>query len=269
MSLSRHLFRPRASKSFVLCHFSTVPTSEPPASSRRNHHEFLPPTTYINSWKPSRNPKEAAAQLAFLRRDYDRKVKEMRKTYIEEMELQRIEKLRKDAARKEALRIANEERKAAKDAKKKAEAIERQAAQEEFRRMLDLAFALRNASQFHNIDIAFYVLSFFFFCNDCGAIPFSGSLLPHGFSHEPQIMDFPPLEVASQGRRHPNYKMKERAEKLEYWRMREKKIEEKKKEKNELLHRQSSIWVDESYLEKKVFEAVVDTASLENFGQQN
>lgn len=52
------------------------------------------------------------------------------------MELQRIEKSRKDAARKEALRIANEERRLAKDAKKKAEAIERQAAEQEFRQML-------------------------------------------------------------------------------------------------------------------------------------
>lgn len=60
----------------------------------------------------------------------------MRKDYIKEMELQRIEKLRKDEARMEALRIANKERKAAKDAKKKAEAIERQAAEEEFRQML-------------------------------------------------------------------------------------------------------------------------------------
>lgn len=96
------------------------------------------------------------------------------------MELQRFEKLQKDAAKKEALRIANEERKAAKDAKKMAEAIERQAAEKEFRQML----------------------------------------------------------------------MKERADKLEYWRMREKKIEEQKKEKKELLRRQSSKWIDESDLVK-------------------
>ncbi|CAI9776976.1 unnamed protein product [Fraxinus pennsylvanica] len=74
------------------------------------------------------------AQLSFLRRDYARKVKEIRKEYIKEMESERLEKLRKDADKKEALRIANEERKAAKAAKKKAEAIERQAAEEEFRR---------------------------------------------------------------------------------------------------------------------------------------
>ncbi|XP_042023562.1 mitogen-activated protein kinase kinase kinase kinase 4-like [Salvia splendens] len=97
------------------------------------------------------------------------------------MELQRIEKLRKDTARKEALRIANEERTLAKDAKKKAEAIERQAAEQEFRQML----------------------------------------------------------------------MEEREEKLEHWRMREKKIEEQKKEKKEILHRQSSKWIDEPDLVKR------------------
>ncbi|KAI3470000.1 hypothetical protein Pfo_026663 [Paulownia fortunei] len=194
MSLSRHLLRRAPSESAVLRHFSTAPTSTTSESSsaHRNHHDFLPPSSYLNSWKPSRNPKEAAAQLAFLRRDYDRKVKQIRKEYIKEMELQRIEKLRKDAARKEALRIANEERKAAKDAKKKAEAIERQAAEQEFRQML----------------------------------------------------------------------MKERADKLEYWRMREKNIEEKKTGKNELMRRQSSLWVDESEIEKKTLEAILDSVRL-------
>ncbi|GER56818.1 regulator of chromosome condensation family protein [Striga asiatica] len=193
MSLFCHLLRRRPTNLAVTRHFSTNTnvTSESP-SSRRNHHEFLPPSSYINSWKPPRNPKEAAAQLAFLRRDYDRKFKQIRKGYIQEMELQRIEKLRRDEARKEALRIANEERKAAKAAKKKAEAIERQAAEEEFREML----------------------------------------------------------------------MKERGEKLEYWRMREKTVEEKKKERSELLRRKSSLWVDESELEKKIFEAVVDDIPL-------
>lgn len=56
--------------------------------------------------------------------------------------------------------------------------------------------------------------------------------------------------------------MKERAEKLEYWRMREKKFEEKKKEKNELLRRQSSLWVYESEIEKKAFnETVINSKS--------
>ncbi|XP_057766320.1 stress response protein NST1 [Salvia miltiorrhiza] len=186
MSLSRHLFRRGPSESAVFRHFSTAHTSGS-SLAHRHQHEFDPPSSYINSWKPPRNPKEAARQLALLRRDYDRKVKEIRKEYINEMELQRFEKLRKDEARKEALRIANEERRLAKDAKKKAEAIERQAAEEEFRQML----------------------------------------------------------------------MKERAEKLEYWRMREKKIEELKKEKKDLLRKQSSKWIDEAELVKTAMNSVI------------
>ncbi|KAG8375989.1 hypothetical protein BUALT_Bualt09G0016400 [Buddleja alternifolia] len=196
MSLSRHLFRQPTSKAVILRHYCAAPASESPAS-HRNHHDYLPPSSYINSWKPSQNPKVAAAQLAFLRLDYDRKVKQMRKQYIGEMELQRIEKLRKDEARKEALRIANEERRAAKDAKKKAEAIERQAAEEEFRQML----------------------------------------------------------------------VKERAEKLEYWRMREKQVEEKKKEKNEVLRRQSSLWIDEDKLVTKALE--ITTVGADSFRMPN
>ena len=56
--------------------------------------------------------------------------------------------------------------------------------------------------------------------------------------------------------------MKERAEKLEYWRMREKKFEEKKTEKNDLLRRQSSLWIDESEIEKKTMEALYDDFRL-------
>ncbi|KAL8485175.1 hypothetical protein ACS0TY_027465 [Phlomoides rotata] len=191
MSLSRHLLRRAPSGSAALRRFSTSPAITTSESSRRHHHhDYLPPTPYINSWKPPRNPKEANKQLALLRRDYACKVKEIRKEYIKEVELQRIERLRKDEARKEALRIANEEKRAAKAAKKKAEAIERQAAEEEFRRML----------------------------------------------------------------------IKERAEKLEYWRMRERKFEEKKEEKNELLRRQSSLWVYESEIEKKAFNEILSNS---------
>lgn len=71
-----------------------------------------------------------------LRRQYAKQVKEVRKEYIQEMEVQRIEKMRKDEAKKEALRIANEERKAAKLEAKKVQAAERLVAEEEFRRML-------------------------------------------------------------------------------------------------------------------------------------
>lgn len=56
--------------------------------------------------------------------------------------------------------------------------------------------------------------------------------------------------------------LKERTEKLEYWRKREKLMLEKKKKKNELLRRQSSVWIDESEMEKKILEATVDTIPL-------
>ncbi|KAI8010241.1 hypothetical protein LOK49_LG06G02370 [Camellia lanceoleosa] len=56
--------------------------------------------------------------------------------------------------------------------------------------------------------------------------------------------------------------LKERAGKLEYWMMKKMKIEEKKKDKNELVRRQSSMWIDEAELVKKVLEAIVDTTPL-------
>lgn len=52
------------------------------------------------------------------------------------MELQRIDKQRKDDIKKEALRIESQERRAAKTAEKKAKAAERQLAEEEFRQTL-------------------------------------------------------------------------------------------------------------------------------------
>jgi hypothetical protein len=56
--------------------------------------------------------------------------------------------------------------------------------------------------------------------------------------------------------------LKERAEKLENWRMKEQKREENKKEASELLRRKSSLWIDEPELEKKILEAIVDTTPL-------
>lgn len=158
----------------------------------QRNHEFLSPSDYLNSWKTPKDPKEAEAQLARLRREYAKKVKEVRKDYIQEMELQRLEKKRKDEAKKEALRIATEERKAAKAAAKKAQAAERELAQEEFRQTLE----------------------------------------------------------------------KERAQKLEYWRMRENAVQERKGKKNELLRRQSSMWVDEPNLEKRILEAIVNVIPI-------
>ncbi|XP_052206493.1 uncharacterized protein LOC127810921 [Diospyros lotus] len=156
------------------------------------NHRFRPPNEFLNSWKPPKDPKEAEANLAELRRDYAKQVKQLRKEYIEEMELQRLEKQRKDEARREAIRAANEERRAAKAASRKVIAAQREIALEEFRQTL----------------------------------------------------------------------LKERAQKLEYWRMKQNQIEDKKKEKNEVLHRQSSMWVDEADLEKKILEAIVDTTPL-------
>ncbi|XP_060182766.1 uncharacterized protein LOC132612668 [Lycium barbarum] len=106
----------------------------------KSHHnddkKSLPANKYLNSWTKPKDPKEAEAKLAFLRREYAKKVREVRKEYIHEMEMQRIEKMRKDEAKKEAQRIANEERKVAKAAEKKAKAMERDAAQQEFRKTL-------------------------------------------------------------------------------------------------------------------------------------
>ncbi|KAL7596548.1 stress response protein NST1 [Lactuca sativa] len=54
--------------------------------------------------------------------------------------------------------------------------------------------------------------------------------------------------------------LKERAQKLEYHKMRENKFMEKKKEKSELVRRQSSMWVDEGELESKILEVIVSTS---------
>ncbi|KAK2993279.1 hypothetical protein RJ640_022118 [Escallonia rubra] len=191
MAALRHLLRSPTTK--TLKSLRSLSTSAP---SHHNYHQrnqqYLTPNDYINSWEPPRDPDEAYARLAQLRRDYADKVRQARKGYIEEMELMRIEKRRQDDAKMEALRIANAERKVAKDAAKKARAAERAVEQEQFRQALS----------------------------------------------------------------------KERAEKLELWRMRSKQVEEKKKEKNELVRRKSSIWIDESELEKKILEAIVDTTPL-------
>ena len=56
--------------------------------------------------------------------------------------------------------------------------------------------------------------------------------------------------------------MKERAEKLEHWRMMKKTREEKKNEKNELIRRQSSMWIDDKKLEEKLLDAIVNTTPL-------
>ncbi|XP_021745994.1 uncharacterized protein LOC110711860 [Chenopodium quinoa] len=55
-----------------------------------------------------------------------------------------------------------------------------------------------------------------------------------------------------------NTLMKERTEKLDYWRMREKSIEEKKNSKKELIHRQSGKWIEEGNMEAMIMRALVD-----------
>ncbi|XVF65263.1 hypothetical protein PTKIN_Ptkin09bG0233500 [Pterospermum kingtungense] len=108
------------------------------------------------------------------------------------MELVRLEKLRKEEARKEAIRVANEERQRLKAEAAKVRPQERMVAQQEFRQIL----------------------------------------------------------------------LKERAEKLENWRTKQKLHEDKKKEANELLRKQSSMWIEENDLERKILEAMVDTKPL-------
>ena len=123
--------------------FSTSSATKP---SHHNHHhqnhKYLEPNSFIGSWEVPKDPKEAQKRLAQLRRDYAKQVKEVRKEYIKEVELMRLEKLRKDEARKEALRLQNEERKKLKAEAAKARAQERQVAEQEFRQTLVCVFCL-------------------------------------------------------------------------------------------------------------------------------
>ncbi|KAK6930706.1 hypothetical protein RJ641_004800 [Dillenia turbinata] len=165
---------------------STTTTPAHHEEHQRNH-TYLKPSDYISSWVTPKTPIEAEAKLASLRREYAKKVKELRKEYWHEMELQRIEKQRKDEATREAIRVEREQRKALKAKEAEAKAKERKVAEEEFRQML----------------------------------------------------------------------LKEREEKLENWRMKEKLRVEKMTEEKEVLHRKSSLWIDESELEKKILDAMV------------
>ncbi|KAF8105589.1 hypothetical protein N665_0157s0159 [Sinapis alba] len=56
--------------------------------------------------------------------------------------------------------------------------------------------------------------------------------------------------------------MKERVEKLEFWRMTGLKREDKKKARKKILHEQSSLWIEPKELEKKITEALVDSTTL-------
>ncbi|WMV31386.1 hypothetical protein MTR67_024771 [Solanum verrucosum] len=257
-------------------------------NDHQRNHEFRPPSDYLNSWTAPKDPKEAEAKLARLRREYAKKVKEVRKEYIQEMELQRIEKMRKDEAKKEAQRIANEERKVAKAAEKKAKAKEREAAEEEFRKTLMIIAISEESMQVLEVLVSWFRMT----TNTLKASHIS--LLPYGPPNH--CWDNPPSALvctatafivpafysltcplwhgpvcAPEADKLPRQKselsphliqLKERQEKLEYWRMREKNFSKKKKEKNDLLQRQSSMWIDEKELEKKTLEAIVDTVHL-------
>ncbi|KAG6597284.1 hypothetical protein SDJN02_09934 [Cucurbita argyrosperma subsp. argyrosperma] len=176
---------------YLLRSFSTS-TKSAHHNNHQQTHKYLEANAFVGSWEAPKDPKEAQARLALLRRDYAKKVKQVRKNYIQEVELLRLEKQRKDEAKREALRVVNEERKKLKAEAAKARAEERKVADEEFRQTL----------------------------------------------------------------------MKERAEKLEHWRMMEKTREEKKNEKNELIRRQSPMWIDEKKLEEKLLDAIVNTTPL-------
>ncbi|KAH9612858.1 hypothetical protein KSS87_007853, partial [Heliosperma pusillum] len=176
---------------------STLSASTKPShhQDHSHNHVYLKPTTFIGSFledQPPQNPKEAAAKLALLRREYGKQVKGIRKQLIDEMELQRLEKLRKDEARTVEMLKQREERKKSKAAAAHLRAAHRKAFQDDFRLTL----------------------------------------------------------------------MKEKAEKLEYWRKREKAVAEKKKNKKELICQQSSKWIDEKILEPKIVESIVDSKVL-------
>ncbi|URD75955.1 hypothetical protein MUK42_08295 [Musa troglodytarum] len=111
--------------------------SPPPVPHRRypppRPHDFSKPCELIGSWTPGANPREAAARLDRLHRDYRKQMKQVRAECAYEMELLRIENQRKDDARREAFRLANEERKKAKAAAAETRAAERKAVKEELR----------------------------------------------------------------------------------------------------------------------------------------
>ncbi|KAL2933757.1 Hydrocephalus-inducing protein [Bienertia sinuspersici] len=167
--------------------------------AKQSHHNdhsqnqvYLKPSTIIGSWEAPKSPKEALTKLALLRRDYAKQVKELRKHYINEMELQRQEKLRKDEALKLQILRQREERNKAKAAAAQARALQRKAFEDEFRQTL----------------------------------------------------------------------MKEKTEKLEYWRKREQAIQDRKNSKKELIERQSSLWIDEEKLEEQIMRTEDDNVDL-------
>ncbi|RYR26215.1 hypothetical protein Ahy_B02g060410 [Arachis hypogaea] len=109
--------------------FDTLSSVPPPPPSPP-----LPLSVVRHYLAPQQPPPEAQVPgFQYLLRKL---VKEVRKQYIYEMELPQIEKQRKDEARIEALRVANEERKKLKVEAVQIRAQERKIAQQEFRETL-------------------------------------------------------------------------------------------------------------------------------------
>ncbi|RLM58893.1 hypothetical protein C2845_PM18G00620 [Panicum miliaceum] len=106
------------------------------ALARAEPHEFSKPSSYLGSWEPTGEPREAWAQLDRLRKGYARDVRQLRREYAYEVQLMEAERQRKAEARAEAARVANEERKAAKAAAAQTRAAERRAFEEDFRQAL-------------------------------------------------------------------------------------------------------------------------------------
>lgn len=135
-SSSRSAIRTATNLSNNLLRSFSTSTKSAHHNNHQQTHKYLETNAFIGSWEAPKDPKEAQARLAQLRRDYAKQVKQVRKNYIQEVELLRLEKQRKDDAKREALRVANEERKKLKAEAAKARAEERKVAEEEFRRTL-------------------------------------------------------------------------------------------------------------------------------------
>ncbi|KAK8945750.1 hypothetical protein KSP40_PGU014326 [Platanthera guangdongensis] len=121
--------------------FASGSSSSSSTPARRRYpppppHEFSNPCEFLGSWKPVENPREAETRLDRLRKDYAKQVSQLRKEYAHEMSILSAEKQRKKEAKREAIRLANEERKVAKSTAAVALAAQRKAFQEEFRQTL-------------------------------------------------------------------------------------------------------------------------------------
>lgn len=92
--------------------------------------------SFIGSWKPTDNPGLAKSRLVKLRKNYEKEVKELRKRYFYEMEAKRLEDQVKHEAELERIRVAREERKAAKRERSQLLAAQRQQQAEELRELL-------------------------------------------------------------------------------------------------------------------------------------